>query len=356
MHNGPIRHFTVWGVPMARKFKPGYDFRSSESLRQRDGQRTHSTATHDVPSGTTEGQRPCARGKWCASAKTTEQPDGTKERIPGHTYQVFCPACTDLIVTALTELPGAYTRIEEEYGSPVRRGDQAIRTPFGPSVPIRLDIDALQREAPPVIGGWAARVRSVPGLQLSDPEHGDPATPDGFTEACRVLRLHVTPLLSLQPKWMTRTYRLPLDEETEALIGDEEILRAGDDYVTVQVPCDGATAGNEILGLKWRSTAVLGELKPKPETFDGIPCRECETISLERAEPPPDPDSVAMMSRCSACGDKMSEEEFHDHSVRYKQWAESAGVPACRRCQREDHGECQWSACPCRNGGHRLAA
>lgn len=301
---------------MVRKYDPGYDFRSSESLRQRDERRQHDHGRHAayVPSGTTEGQHPCARGKWCASAKAVEQPDGTTERIPGFTYQAFCPACTDLIVQALTELPGAYTRIEAEYGNPVRRDSQAIRTPFGPSIPIRLDVDALQREAPPVIGAWAARVRSVPGLQLSAPEHDSPATAEGFAEACRVLRTHPGPLLSLQPKWMSRTYRLPLDEETEALIGDEEILRAGDDYVTVQVPCDGVTAGNEILGLSWRSAAVLGELRARPTELLGVPCRAdgCGWMALVRADPPPDPADPGDWSVCLKCRHRMSEEEYRE--------------------------------------------
>src|ERR1035441_4875234 len=100
---------------------------------------------------TGEDQHPCARGRWCASAKNAEQPDGTTARIPGFTYQVFCQACADLVVAALTEMPGVYVRIEQEYGSPVRRGDTSVRSPFGPSIPIRLDIDALQREAPPVV-------------------------------------------------------------------------------------------------------------------------------------------------------------------------------------------------------------
>jgi hypothetical protein len=301
---------------MPRKFDPGYDFRSAESLRLRDERRQHDRSRHAalVPSGTTEGQRPCARGRLCASAKNAEQPDGTTERIPGFTYQAFCQACTDLIVTALAGLPGAYARIEEEYGNPVRRNDQAIRVPFGPSVPIRLDVDALQREAPPVIGGWAARVRKVPGLQLSDPEHGDPSTLEGFAEACKVLRLFPEPLLALQPKWMTRTYRLPLDEETEALIADEEILRAGDDYVTVQVPCDGTTAGNEILRLSWRSTAVLGELRAKPQELMGVPCRAdgCGWMSLVRADPPPDPEDPGYYSICLKCRDRMREEDYRE--------------------------------------------
>ena len=299
---------------MPRKYDARYDFRSSESLSQRDRERRPRQPAEYVPAGTTEGQHPCARGKWCASAKNAEQPDGTTERIPGFTYQAFCPACTDHIVTALTDMPGTWVRIGEEYGTPVRRGDQAIRVPFGPSIPIRLDVDALQREVPPVIGGWAARVRAVPGLQLSAPEHGDPGTPEGFAEACKVLRLHPGPLLSLQPRWMTRTYRLPLDGDTEALIGDEEILHGGDDFVTVQVLCDGATAGNEILTLARRSAAVLGELRTKPTELLGVPCRAdgCGWMSLVRADPPPDPDDPGSYSVCLKCRDRMSEEDYRE--------------------------------------------
>jgi hypothetical protein len=294
----------------ARKFDPGYSFRSGDFR----GSRHPDRAAAHVPSGTTEGQHPCARGTLCAAARNTEHPDGTKERIAAPTYQAFCQACTDRIVAALTDLPGAWARIEAEYGTPVRRSDQAVRVPFGPSVPIRLDLDALQREAPPVIGGWAARVRSVPGLQLSDPQHADPGTLEGFAEACRTLRLFPSSLLSLQPKWMTRTYRLPLDEDTGALIADLEILRAGDDFITVQVLCDGTTAGSEILGLQWRSAAVLGELRTKPQELIGVPCRAdgCGRMSLVRADPPPDPDDPGWYSICLRCRDRMSEEDYRD--------------------------------------------
>ena len=162
---------------MALKFDPGYSFRSSESLRQRDERRQrdrHAPAAL-VPSGTTEGQRPCARGKWCASAKNVEQPGGTIERIPGFTYRVFCQPCTDRITDALTDMPGAYVRIEAEYGTPVRRNDQAIRVPFGPSIPIRLDVDALQREAPP--SSAAGRPESAASPACSCPTPSTPTRP-----------------------------------------------------------------------------------------------------------------------------------------------------------------------------------
>ena len=113
---------------------------------------------------------------------------------------------------------------------------------------------------------------------------------------------------------MTRTYRLPLDEETEALIGDLEIIRGGDDYVSVQVQCDGATAGNEILDLARRSTAVLGELRTKPVELIGVPCRAdgCGWMSLVRADPPPDPDDPGHYSVCLKCRDRMAEDDYRE--------------------------------------------
>ncbi len=290
-------------------------FRSSDFTEPDTFKRRSRPSRRDSPAqpGGDEGQRFCARGQWCASAKNAEQPDGTTVRVPGFTYQAFCPACTDHIVEALTELPGAYARIGEEYGTPVRRGDHAVRVPPGPSVPIRLDVDALQREAPRVIGGWAARVRAVPGLQLSAAQHA-PDTAEGFAEACKVLRLHPDPLFSLQPGWMTRTYRLPLDEETAALIADKEVIRGGDDYVTVEMLCDGTTAGNEILDLRRRSTAVLGELRAKPQELVGVPCRAdgCGWLSLVRADPPSDPADPGDYSVCARCRARMSEEDYRE--------------------------------------------
>jgi len=114
----------------------------------------------------------------------------------------------------------------------------------------------------------------------------------------------------------------------------------------------GADAGNEILDLHYQARRILQETKAAPESFDGVPCRECEDISLERAEPPSDPDVPAAKSRCASCGDTMTAEEFREWTVRYKKWAENAGLPSCRRCQRGDHDQCVWKACGCRLIGH----
>ena len=158
---------------------------------------------------------PCNRipAELCEGAALAWQEDGTAKRIPARTSRAFCEPCRDRIITSLRELSSAYDRLEGEIGNPVRRIDQAVRTPFGPSVLIRTDIDAQTRSMSAVLAGWAARVRAVPGLELS-PAGYQPDTPEGIAEACDVLAKHPDPLLALQKGWTLRTYTFPPAAET----------------------------------------------------------------------------------------------------------------------------------------------
>src|SRR5581483_8236402 len=110
---------------------------------------------------------------------------------------------------------------------------------------------------------------------------------------------HPDPLLALQPGWTTRVRtfpfakpgeagRAPVPDWLEDEIGGEEIVNIGDGWVKTVTLRDGAAAGNEILDLHWRARKLLGETKDRPESLDGIPCRSCEAMGLERAEPPSD--------------------------------------------------------------------
>jgi len=378
------------------------------------------------PGGQEKAGQPCSRQppELCDGARMAVQDDGTTRREPARTPRAFCQPCQDRIIGCLRELTSAYERLQDEIGNPVKRTDHAVRVPFGPSVLIRADIDAQMRSMSAVLAGWAARVRSVPGLELSPPEHL-PDTREGIAEACDVLAAHPDPLLALQDGWTARTYMFPpaAEEPPEAtcrhcglrittgtgderrhvrgrtrwwlagkvtgpvaacahepapgktagkadvipahlleLIGDREIVRQGDGWVTVMDELDGGEAGNEILGLHWDARRILGETKAKPETFDGIPCRACEAMTLERAEPPSDPSLPANHSRCPECGDEMDRETFAQWADTYVSWARSA-IQKCRRCQLAEsaeteekrvarHAECCWAHCACEQGEH----
>lgn len=361
----------------------------------------------------------CSRipSELCDGARVVTQDDGTSRREAARTWQAFCMACRSRIITCLEELPPAYERLAAALGDPPRTGQQH-RAPFGPSEPIRAEIDALMRVTAVIVHGWEFRVRRS-RLQLSLRDTPDILDPESVRDAAQALGTHIDVLLALQPGWMTRSFTFPpgkpgasaaqegtcrrcgrrigrltgprppgarparwylaeaasgpvgacahepgqitssralglIPAELEAEIGDEEIAVIGDGWVQVTRHVGAVTAGNEILDLHWRARRRLGETKPPPESFDGIPCKNCDELALERAEPPSDPAVPAAHSRCALCRDEMDREEFSQWADMYASWAHGAGIQVCRRCSLAEprHDECCWASCSCTGAAH----
>lgn len=362
---------------------------------------------------------PCSRtpSEFCDGATVTWLDDGTRRRDPASTPRVFCDPCRSRIITCLGELPSAYRRLGAAIGDPPRTGAQH-RIPFGPTVLLRAEIDALMRVTAVILHGWEFRVRRS-RLNLSPRDTPDILDPESVGKAAETLGTHIDVLLALQPGWMTRVFAFPpgkpgtsaaqegtcrrcgrrigrlvgarrpdgkparwylaepasgpvgacahdpghitssrglglIPAEIETEIGDEEIVTIGDGWVKVTRRIGAAAAGNEILDLHYRARRRLGETKPPPESFDGIPCRACDGMALERAEPPSDPSLPAMHSRCAECKDEMDREEFSQWADMYASWAHGAGIQVCRRCSLAEprHEECCWHACSCTEGAH----
>ena len=310
---------------MVRKFDHGYDFRSSESLRQRDElRRQHDRKQHAAyaPAVTTEGQRPCARGEHCARASVVTDPDGTSRREPALGYQAFCPADEALIARALDGMPFQYACLLAEIGNPAREG-QMIRMPFGPRVPLRLDIDTLARFMREVLSCWEERVADVLGLSIRDTDlsrkrRGLVAVRD----SAKVLAVHLSVLLALQPEPVSRDVDLTEMRRIEEgklwsyLLGGTVHVAKDAGMAGIVAQLDGAGAGTEILALEYLARAVLGETRPRPEKLIGVPCRDpgggCGWRTLVRADLPSREDEPAWWSRCTRCGDRMTETEYRE--------------------------------------------
>jgi hypothetical protein len=319
----------------------------------------------------TEGQHECARADWCTGYRLVLAGDGTSKRAPGLTYQAFCTADTALIGEQLGELPFAYGRLQAGIGDPVRRSEM-IRVPFGPVIPLSEYYDGLMRQIAPELCAWAARVRAV--KSLSPPPQAPVLSLAAVGHAAATLGRNLSALLALQPGWMTRIIPRPPGRgggppsvtDLEDRFGDCEIVRFGVDSVTIMVQLGGTDAGLEILDLHRKCQRALGEAAPRPEILDGVPCRVCGVMGLERAEPPPDPKAEADYSRCPAlpCGDRMNLETYRAWVKRYEAWAKSAGPLACQRCEgiwrngtfAKDHEGCIYDGCSCAAQGHREAA
>lgn len=291
---------------MARGNYWEYSFRSSDSRPERPRRGAHVPAL--VPA---EG-RPCAQGQWCASAVTDTE--GNRVPVPGP--RAFCDRDRGRVESALAELPRLYAALATEIGNPVRR-DSPVRSPFGPSIPLRGDCDALMRSFGEVIVSWHERVAAV--ARLTFPE--DRVRPGvAVARAVQVLSPRLDALLALEPEPMRRAISLhalaQLPEDTPGVVRSV--------YAAVHADLSGADAGLEILRLHRLARAVLGETRAAPTELLGVPCRmeECDMLALRRAELPSDPAEPAWWSECSVCGDRMDEAEYRDWTRRYARWAQ----------------------------------
>ena len=363
-------------------------------------------------------QRSCQRLDWC-SAKTR---DAEGAWHPALTFQAFCPADVGVITRYLTELPPFWARLAaqatDQATDPMRRAGRPLRVTPGSRVLVSGAADALLREIAPVIGGWAARVQSVPGLSLTPSEHPF-ASPERLRDDCRTLAMRTGPLLALQVGWTTRVYDLPagarelapqlppnrrgrfraargvcrhcgrtvtrspvsgwwwssvpgpdcaheadaedtargpVPADLEDAIGEEEIVRIGDGWVKVTVQRDGTDAGLEILDLHYQARRLLGETPARPVPLDGVECWSCGEIKLVMAEPPSDAAQEGDYSRCEGCGHRMSRKEFSEWVNLNAAHARALQDQPCRRCKKGDHSGCVWAKCSCAVSGHLTAA
>lgn len=309
---------------MVRKYGHGYDFRSSESLRQRDDARRHDRSRHAAlaPTVTTDGQRPCARGEWCARSTVTTGDDGTARREPALGYQAFCPGDEAAIAAALHGMPRQYAHLLAEIGNPAREG-QVIRVPFGPRIPLRLDIDSLTRFMREILSCWEERVRAAANRNVLDTD--DSRHRRGLIavhSAAQLLAANLSVLLALQPEPVDRTMDLMEVRRiaegrlwSHLLDGTIHVSRTAG-MAGIIAELDGADAGTEVLTLQYLARSVLGETRQRPEELQGVPCRDpdggCGWRTLVRAELPSREEEPAWWSVCTRCGDKMTEPAYRE--------------------------------------------
>lgn len=150
--------------------------------------------------------------------------------------------------------------------------------------------------------------------------------------------------------------------DVEEEIAGLEVVRAGDGWVTVLTDLSGIDAGLDVLELAARFRRILLEAPAPPETFDGVPCRECDTMGSLEATPLPvggGDEEHDPYSRCSvpACRAAFTRKEHDEWVKMYAAWTRGAGILVCARCERGDcrSGGCLWDQCACAARGHAAA-
>jgi len=281
--------------------------------------------------GIDDNSRECRQGQWCAGAVIVYAEGGEQIRRGAPTYQAFCIADRGKVAVALDAMPRDYAALGAELGRP-GHGTAAVRSPFGPRIPLALGTEALMRAMTESLASWHDRVAGVCSLtELPDrDEEGRRIARDGWLldRAVRILspsgeESRLNALLALPPEPMRRaeTHRLV------QMLGDDApdgTVRSG--YASLRPELDGAAAGLEILRFHHMARAVLGETRERPVELLGVPCRweDCDMRALRRADLPDgyEPGGEAPWSVCAACGDVMTEAEYQAWVKRYARWAQ----------------------------------
>ena len=284
-------------------------FRSSDFTEPDTFRKRSRPARPEAPQASDEGQRYCARGPWCASSVIITE-NGETRRDPALGPRSFCDRDRGHVARCLEEIPEQYLCLADELGNP-SSGSSAVRVPFGPRIPLRVDIDALMKLMAESLVSWHERVAAVarldfPSLRLSRMRREEKAV----QRAELVLSAHLDALLALGPEPMTRAYSLrDLADFPEDAPGVVHSV-----FAEINLDLSGADAGMEIITLRHLARATLGETRAKPEELVGVPCRAdgCGWRAVYRAELPSHEDEPAWWTECARCGDKMTEPEYRE--------------------------------------------
>jgi hypothetical protein len=302
----------------ADKHRSAYSFRSSD-FRE--------TSRQD--SGGEGGDRLCARGEWCASGAKQRRDDGTFTRAPSTCTRAFCEKDWGLTARCLDGLPTLHGRLHAAIGDHVVR-EIVLRVPFGPTVPLRLDVDEIMRLIVDCVMTWHERVADVAPtltpIRTRDWRERSLGMRSGdqLPHSVKILAGHLTTLLGLPAAPMLRPSASPA---AKAVYAAEIVRAAGETVLTIAA---GETAGNEILRLDWLGRACLLETPAPVERIIGVPCKECERRALVRAAPPQHEGDPEFASCCRYCGDLLSPDEYAEWAALNAAYHRNNRTPAQR--------------------------
>lgn len=211
---------------------------------------------------------PCARGDRCVGARSAWE-GGRAVRVPALTPRVLCDRDRGLLLWVLAQLPELYKLMDRQYAEP-QRAASAPRVSGTPerNIPIRVDIDALQREVVHLLGELANLVRErldKPSLMMFQP----PALTHARARlgvmpmTCSFLRNRVDTLMVVDPdgKLIDRVFDLQHRMR--------DILGLNGARVRMPGVCPTCDARGTMV--RWDSDPAL---------LEGITCTNCEQTHL----------------------------------------------------------------------------
>lgn len=219
--------------------------------------------------GTSDNQRPCARGDRCSERDSQGQ--------PAQGPRPFCATDQLVVARSLAWLPEAFVLLHQRLGDKSAGRTEKVSASRTPSIPLNLAVDTLLTDMVGLLESWAERVRDV--ARLSGPTtDASRRRRDAIVvaDATRILTGHLDVLLALPEAPMVRF--LPLHQIGKLSDDTPGIVLA---YAAITNPdLSGADAGLEILHLHSRARGLLG-LTPKHQDLP-VPCWSCGLKTVRR--------------------------------------------------------------------------
>lgn len=209
----------------------------------------------------------CRRGEHCADHETV---DGTRIGRAINAADGLCDHCGQLVERAITALPADYVQLNLILGAGTTVGGEPVSMTRDLPIPIRVHIEALQRDMVREAAAWAASVAAVLRIDWRT----DRTRPGHHLDrACRLLLASPSVLLALR------------DEKHIRWEYDRRVLVARDGL-------DGALA---LLQLHQRARVHLGHTRLTHRL--PVPCPRCEEMALQRDDGSEEIDCVACSRR-----------------------------------------------------------
>jgi hypothetical protein len=186
---------------------------------------------------------------------------------------------------------------------------------------VRLDFDAIIRDMILILMSWDERISDVqhlsrPYTRLSLRQRDEVVLP----AAVVTLTAHFDRLLVLPPQPMMRVRSLRSVADLPP--GTPSRVHADAGYAEILVDLDGTSAGLELIDLNYKARRALRATNPPPEKLDGVPCRQCDHLALERAAPSRSEDSTDYWSECALCGNLLTRDEYVAWVRMYAAWVQ----------------------------------
>lgn len=216
----------------------------------------------------------CRRGEHCPDRETI---DGTTMGRAINAAEGLCDTCIRHFVRAVIEMPADYVTLNALLGKGSTAGGEPIRMTRELPVPIRLHIEALQRDMVRETVSWG-------------------------TSVAHVLRVNLSLSGSARPGWhLDRACHLIAGAPSAMLaLRDEKhiVWEYGQRHL---VPRDGLDGGLTMMALHHRARMFMGHCKLVHKL--PVPCPRCETMALERED---GQDSID----CTACDRRYTWQEY----------------------------------------------